>query len=685
MRVRAAAALAALLLPLVVAAPAAAVTETDDTVGIVKEGVAPTNAEIAVRLSEQTPLPDTSTVLIARDDRFADALASGVLQRTSPLLLVPTTGPIPPRVVGEIARLQATRAIVLGGEQAVAPDVVDQLRALGLEVERREGDTRLRTAVDIAATDAPEATTAFLARAFASEGSADETQAFADTLALGAFSAETSWPVLLTETAALSPQTRDHLVSSEVRTVKIVGGEAAVSRQVEDELRTLGFEVERISGADRFSTAIEIAKSRGADSAAEVGSVIVLDSQFADAWAGGLAAAASGALTGSPIVLTSGPVVPEVTRSFLSTGTDGTSERPITCVAFPDACEQARVAVGLIPAADVMTDTPDGSVVVPGQQVTVTVDGEGRPVSDVRAEGDCLGAPVEDGTSPAITVVLADPLPPVSCTLRVEFTVGEVGGFAQLDDGLLRQAEVLTYTTVDPNPSGGLSVVESGPQLDARQLASNLVGEDVQVFGATLTGGAAGAGVFTGGQGPLGVEQGVVLSTGLIADVVGPNDLTDTSGFLGAPGAADLTALAGGETFDATILEFEFVAAPDATRVAFEYLFGSEEYPEFVDQGFNDVFAFYVNDQNCAVVGGQAVSVDTVNAQRNAESFRANDPDGSGTSPIDVELDGLTVPLRCEAPITPGAANRLRLAIADTGDEIYDSAVFIRAASFSVS
>lgn len=112
---------------LVAAGPVAAVTETDDTVGIVKEGIAPSNAEIAVRLSEATPLADTSTVVVARDDQFADALASGVLQQDHPMLLVPSTGQIPARVAGELDRLAPERVIILGGTVAVGADIEQQL------------------------------------------------------------------------------------------------------------------------------------------------------------------------------------------------------------------------------------------------------------------------------------------------------------------------------------------------------------------------------------------------------------------------------------------------------------------------------------------------------------------------------------------------------------------------------
>ena len=67
---------------------------------------------------------------------------------------------------------------------------------------------------------------------------------------------------------------------------------------------------------------------------------------------------------------------------------------------------------------------------------------------------------------------------------------------------------------------------------------------------------------------------------------------------------------------------FNFV--PDASSVEFRYVFSSEEYNEFVGQGFNDLFGFFVNGTNCATIGGAPVSVDTVNG---------GNPFGTGPAP----------------------------------------------------
>ncbi|HUG84942.1 MAG TPA: cell wall-binding repeat-containing protein, partial [Euzebya sp.] len=101
----------ALLMSLLVLPGTPAMAQTGDNVSIIKDSEAPSNAEIAARLSEETDFAGAvDRVVISRDDNFADALASGLLQREAPLLLVPSQGPVPDRILAEIQRLGAGRA-----------------------------------------------------------------------------------------------------------------------------------------------------------------------------------------------------------------------------------------------------------------------------------------------------------------------------------------------------------------------------------------------------------------------------------------------------------------------------------------------------------------------------------------------------------------------------------------------
>ena len=103
-------------------------------------------------------------------------------------------------------------------------------------------------------------------------------------------------------------------------------------------------------------------------------------------------------------------------------------------------------------------------------------------------------------------------------------------------------------------------------------------------------------------------------------------------------------------------------------------MFASEEYPEFVGSQYNDVMAVCVNGQNCALVPGtnNPVSINTINDHTNASYYVDN---ATGAAGYSTSMDGLTVPLTCNLPVTPGQPVTIRIAVADAGDYAYDSAV----------
>jgi hypothetical protein len=239
----------------------------------------------------------------------------------------------------------------------------------------------------------------------------------------------------------------------------------------------------------------------------------------------------------------------------------------------------------------------------------------------------------------------------------------------------------------------------------AESMAQALVGSGggVTISDAVFTGAKVSAGTFSGGADIIGFESGIILSTGNIASVAGPNNAEDSSTINSSDpssGDADLTALATGEgqtgtTYDAAVLTFSFV--PNGDHVYFDFVFASEEYPEYVHSDYNDVFAFYVNGTNCALVNDQPVSINTINNANpkesavtrppnvavNPELYIDNSPSTDGSSPRNTQMDGLTRVLTCAAPVNRGVENTLKLAIADTGDSKYDSNVFIRAGSLT--
>ena len=216
------------------------------------------------------------------------------------------------------------------------------------------------------------------------------------------------------------------------------------------------------------------------------------------------------------------------------------------------------------------------------------------------------------------------------------------------------------------------------------QLAQMLAGPGVTVSNVTFVGANVAGGSFTGGlPDGLGIANGVILSSGNIANAAGPNTNDGITTDNNAPGDASLNTIvgAGHTTFDAAVLEFDFV--PTASPVTFRYVFASEEYNEFVGQ-FNDVFAFFINGVNVALIPATStpVAINTVNLTTNPAFYRNNDPSDLGMpTPFGTQFDGFTTVLTATATLTPNVSHHIKLVIADTDDELLDSAVFIEAGS----
>lgn len=249
-----------------------------------------------------------------------------------------------------------------------------------------------------------------------------------------------------------------------------------------------------------------------------------------------------------------------------------------------------------------------------------------------------------------------------------------------------------TIGVAQASPGQTVTSLASGT-ITKEDLVTMLIGDTTPFSNVVVTGSASAIGSFSGFA-DLGADSGVVLSTGYVnADggnvtaVPGPNTAGSTTGELFLAGDSDLDSiLAAGAgtgtpltTSDAIALEFDFV--PATSTVVFTYIFGSEEYLQYVGSQYNDIFALFVNGTNCAVVGSsnQAVSINTINPGANSTYYR-NNPVGSGN--IDTGFNGVTIAMECRATVTPGVNNHIKFVIADTNDYKYDSGVFIIAGSF---
>ncbi len=238
--------------------------------------------------------------------------------------------------------------------------------------------------------------------------------------------------------------------------------------------------------------------------------------------------------------------------------------------------------------------------------------------------------------------------------------------------------------TLFPFFSNSQLLVNNG--LTATQLAQILAGPNVTVSNATITGAGVAAGSFDGTASNLGMNSGVILSTGDIANAPGPNNSAGGGDNLGTIGTSETDALAGVTTYDAITLEFDFDVQSDF--IQFQYIFASEEYPEYAppnNSSYNDVFAFYISgpgitgQENIALVPGTSnpVTINNINAITNNQYYIDN---AGGTS---VQYDAWTTILTAERQgLLPCNTYHMKLIIADAGDEVWNSAVFLLENSF---
>ena len=191
-------------------------------------------------------------VVLSRSDQFADALGGSALaaHKNAPLLLTETAA-LNASSRSEIQRVLPAggTVYVLGGDQAISPNVANQLATLGYHVERIGGYDRFETAVNMANVYAPNATQVLAATGMN----------FPDALSAGAVAAQANGlAVLLTDDTAMPAVTENYLVSrASAHTLTYLG---AVGGQADKALAGGGFgHYDQLGGADRYATSYNVA------------------------------------------------------------------------------------------------------------------------------------------------------------------------------------------------------------------------------------------------------------------------------------------------------------------------------------------------------------------------------------------------------------------------------------------
>ena len=266
-----------------------------------------------------------------------------------------------------------------------------------------------------------------------------------------------------------------------------------------------------------------------------------------------------------------------------------------------------------------------------------------------------------------------------------------------------------------------LPIQTVGEGTTATDMANEIFGDGVTVTGATYYGDTDSAGIYSDGDatspGATPGDTGIIMSTGTAEDftneaAVGgnagngngnngnangnggngngnngngngnggnangggadPNQSSSTStNTSGTNNFSQYNNAAGGNTYDASTLDIDFI--PDTDVLTMQFVFSSEEYPEFANSIYQDFFGVWINGELVEHdVGDGETDPFNISTTNNINMYNDNTSDAFNT-----EMDGFTITLTLTMVVNPGETNSMRIAIADVGDSQYDSSVLI--------
>jgi putative cell wall-binding protein len=249
--------------------------------------------ETAIAASKLAFTGTAGTVVLCTGWNWPDALGGSALAgaRGGPLLLTrPDT--LSPAVVSEVRRLDAREMIIIGSGRAISPGVESALRALdvnghSLTVTRVAGDDRFETSALVASATVEAVRSrdgTYTGTAFFATGAN-----FPDALAASPIAAKKGWPILLVGPSGLTTPTEEAIGLLGIRRGIMLGSKRAVSAAVAGRLATLlAAPPERLEGADRYLTAVQIACFGVSNGLSWDGVGIATGQNFPDALAGGV-------------------------------------------------------------------------------------------------------------------------------------------------------------------------------------------------------------------------------------------------------------------------------------------------------------------------------------------------------------------------------------------------------------
>ena len=266
------------------------------------------------------------------------------------------------------------------------------------------------------------------------------------------------------------------------------------------------------------------------------------------------------------------------------------------------------------------------------------------------------------------------------------------------------------YMCLLANNHAQITISNINPYNSSNHLINNvLLGGGVSANNVTYQGDPIQVGFINAINSNLGIDSGIVLSTGDIIDL-DPNFF----GFGNIPSSTnsdpDLLNVANSVPalinqpfnvtgiFDVATLEFDFI--PNSDTLSFNYVFGSDEYLTWINSEYNDVFGFFISGPgisgpyaspsgfpngsiNIANVPNSTpplpITISSVNNLLNSQYYI----DNQSTFPQTISCNGFTTSFTATTLVQCGEIYHIRLALADGSDANLDSWVFLKAGSFS--
>jgi gliding motility-associated-like protein len=240
----------------------------------------------------------------------------------------------------------------------------------------------------------------------------------------------------------------------------------------------------------------------------------------------------------------------------------------------------------------------------------------------------------------------------------------------------------------------------TAPYTPTNLISNVFLGSGVEVTSITYQGNSASVGYFSSGSNSVGLDRGIVMTTGLVNSVgmasLGAESNGNTQASVDIPSTAtapELLPLTTSTSLnDIAVYIIKFIPTSDTLR--FRYSFASEEYPEYACTDYNDVFGFFIQGPGFPTFTNIALIPNT-NLPVAINNLHPQNPVDATCVPLNVQYynnnitaakppvyDGFTDVFTAQAIVTPCQEYTIKLAIADVFDSAWDSGVFLEAKSF---